>query len=388
MIKVHQTRWQQGKWSQELRPVSLPAATTMLVLVYGDKFLLEDPSLIQDIETTYPDATRVYCSTAGEIFDMEVREETIAVHVLSFEHTRLQAIEADLFTDTNHHQIGKQIMHQLLQPDLKYVMLVADGSLVNGSELIRGINEANELRVPVTGGLAGDGERFDYTLVGLNERPLRGRLLAIGFYGDRLQVGYASKGGWEVFGPERTVTRSASNRLFEIDHQPALDLYKKYLGIHASGLPGSALLFPLAVRNQLNNEMLVRTILSIQPEEGSMLFAGDIPMEAPVRFMKANLDKLVDAVLEAAQESKRHFGNKQAPEVALLISCVGRKMILRNRIEEEIEAVREVLGEATHLMGFYSYGELSPVSSDIHCSLHNQTMTITTLSESSYHGIS
>jgi hypothetical protein len=60
---------------------------------------------------------------------------------------------------------------------------------------------------------------------------------------------------------------------------------------------------------------------------------------------------------------------------------VGRRLVLRQRIEEEVEAVREVLGGAPVMTGFYSYGEISPLNPSARCALHNQTMTVTTLTE-------
>ncbi len=177
-----------------------------------------------------------------------------------------------------------------------------------------------------------------------------------------------------------TVTRSKANKLFEINNENALEVYKKYLGSYADELPGSALLFPLSVKLSATSEPVVRTILSIDSESKSMVFAGDVPEGAKVRFMKANFDKLIDAANNAARQT---FNSMLVPnpKLAILISCVGRKIILDTRTEEEVEAVQEVFGKNTLLTGFYSYGEISPFSDNTKCELHNQTMTITTFDE-------
>ena len=73
-------------------------------------------------------------------------------------------------------------------------------------------------------------------------------MVAVGLYGEHVKLGHGSKGGWDTFGPERIVTKSDGNVLYELDDKPALALYKEYLGDRAAGLPGSALLFPLALR--------------------------------------------------------------------------------------------------------------------------------------------
>jgi hypothetical protein len=264
--------------------------------------------------------------------------------------------------------------------DLKYIFILSDGGKVNGSELVRGIESVVQHKIPVTGGLAGDGIRFLSTLVGLNEQPESGNIVAIGFYGNSIKISHGSMGGWEMFGPEKTITRSVSNELFEINNVNALDLYKQYLGKYAEELPGSALLFPLSIKLPGVNDPIVRTILSVNNESKSMIFAGDLPEGAKVRFMKANFDKLIDAASDAAQKSLVQF-KAEPPKLSILISCVGRKLILGDRVDEEVEAVKNVFGETTVISGFYSYGEISPLNINTKCELHNQTMTITSFDE-------
>jgi hypothetical protein len=351
-----------------------------LVLCFGGKSLLEDSAVFQQVKNRYPSGDILLCSTAGEIYGSTVSDNTITITAIEFEAVTINTsvIAIDEFGDS--YQAGKALMNQLGFSGLSYVMVISDGSKVNGSELLRGINDVVQNRVPVTGGLAGDGTAFESTLVGLNAVPSSGKIVAIGFYGDRLVVSHGSMGGWEIFGPERIVTRSTANELFEIEGKNALELYKKYLGPFADELPGSALLFPLAVKLSGVDELVVRTILSVRQETGSMIFAGDIPEGASVRFMKANFDKLIDAATLAARQAFQHNIPK-APKLAILISCVGRKIILGSRTEEEVEAVVDAFGEQTKITGFYSYGEISPFAPQTKCELHNQTMTITTLDE-------
>ena len=129
-----------------------------------------------------------------------------------------------------------------------------------------------------------------------------------------------------------------------------------------------------------NDEPVVRTILSVNEADHSMTFAGNMPEGAYARLMKANFDRLVDAASDAATSSFTPF-NSHKPELAILISCVGRKLVLNQRVDEEVESVRSVLGPNTKITGFYSYGEISPLTNSVNCELHNQTMTITALSE-------
>jgi hypothetical protein len=233
--------------------------------------------------------------------------------------------------------------------------------------------------VSITGGLSGDGAMFKETYVLWDDEPEKDSVAAIGFYGNRLRVGYASLGGWDPFGPERLITRSQGNILYELDGKSALALYKKYLGEHAKGLPSTGLLFPLSVRAREGERGVVRTILSVNEKDQSMIFAGDVPEGAYARLMKANFDRLIDGAVEAAKTSLDLIA--APPQLAILISCVGRKLILKQRIEEELEGVRDILGAQVTISGFYSYGEISPFTKNAQCELHNQTMTITAFSE-------
>jgi len=241
---------------------------------------------------------------------------------------------------------------------------------------VRGLSRI--LSVPVTGGLAGDGARFEKTVVGLDSPPTEGNIVGIGLYGSNLSVGYSHFGGWDPFGPERVVTKSKGNVLYELDGKSALELYKTYLGDKAKDLPGSALLFPLAMKENADSQALTRTILSIA-DDGGMVFAGEMPEGSIVQLMKANFERLIDASSIAAEQSFSQM--PKGVEYALLISCVGRKLVLGQRIEEEVEAVRGVLGPGPVMAGFYSYGEISTLAGQNKCELHNQTMTITVLKE-------
>ena len=216
-------------------------------------------------------------------------------------------------------------------------------------------------------------------MVGLNNNLETGNVVGVGFYGDSIQVGHGSLGGWDEFGPERIITKSEKNVLFELDNKNALELYKQYLGAYAEELPGSALLFPLSLTSDEYDSKNVRTILSIDEKEQSMTFAGNLPIGSKVRLMKANFDKIISASGMAAEQAASL--NLKNPDLALLISCVGRKLILNERVEEEIEIAKNIFGENTAVAGFYSYGEISPLVKSQKCELQNQTMTITTLKE-------
>ena len=377
-MQTEQTRWIQGKGWMPAAPGRL-GATAQLVLLFGSPACLKQTAWQDEIARAYPKAHRLGCSTAGEIYGTEVADETLVATAIAFEHTRLQGASLKLDEAGGSFQAGEQLAKALPAEGLVHVLVISDGQNVNGSELVAGLMGGLPSGVTLTGGLAGDGDRFQETLVLWDAPPAPNTIAVLGLYSQRLKVGFGSLGGWDAFGPERLVTRSEANILYELDGQPALALYKKYLGEYAKDLPASGLLFPLSLRTEAG-ESVVRTILGVNEAEHSLTFAGDMPQGGHARLMKANFDRLIDGAVGAAQTSFEAIGNT-SPEFALLISCVGRKLVLKQRIEEEAEGVRDVLGKETLLAGFYSYGEISPFNPSARCELHNQTMTITTLSE-------
>jgi len=378
-MKTDQLHWSEDcGWDRSADPGVADAAT--VVLVFGGSGVLRDPDRLIEVAASYPQAELIGCSTSGEIHGTHVSDESIAVTAIEFDYTSVRTAEMVLSESSDSRQAGRELAARLADQSLVHVLVFSDGLVVNGSELTRGFVDALPDGVRLTGGLAGDGTDFRETLIISGPRAEPRKVIAMGLYGKRLRVGYGSMGGWDPFGPERLITRSRGNLLYELDGRSALGLYKKYLGEYADDLPASALLFPLSIRLTVDEPSVVRTVLSIDESDGSMTFAGDLPEGSYARLMKANFERLIDGANDAAVAAFQSTGST-SPDLALLISCVGRKMVLRQRVEEEVESVRTVLGNGTTLSGFYSYGEIAPNAPGGCCELHNQTMTITTLTE-------
>ncbi len=356
------------------------AGSAQLALVFGGCGALRDPNRLMEIAREYPHAELIGCSTSGEICGTHVSDESIVVTAIEFDYTSIRTAQVVLGESSDSREVGRDLAARLFDQSLVHVLVFSDGLVVNGSALTRGFMDALPEGVRLTGGLAGDGTAFRETLIVSGTRVQPRCVIAIGLYGTRLRVGYGSLGGWDPFGPERLITRSRTNVLYELDGRSALGLYKKYLAEYADDLPASALLFPLSIRSTVDQPSVVRTVLSIDESDGSMTFAGDLPEGSYARLMKANFERLIDGANDAAYAAFESTGST-TPDLALLISCVGRKMVLRQRVEEEVESVQMVLGERTTLSGFYSYGEIAPCAPGDSSELHNQTMTITTLME-------
>ena len=377
-MEVQTLTWTSGSgWSGEF-----PAwnSDQTLVLAFAAPELFDDPRPIAELAAAYPEAHVHGCSTAGEIIDTKVADHSLVVAVARFEHSRLTSASATIAESGDSSAAGEALARELAGPDLRAVLVFSEGSVVNGSALVRGLNAVLPETVVVTGGLAGDGPRFERTWIVEGGAAQEGKITALGLYGDQLEIGHGSKGGWDMFGPDRVVTRAEANVLYELDGKPALSLYKRYLGDRATELPASALLFPLSLRaSREDSERVVRTILAVDEDAQSMTFAGDLPEGSIVQLMRANFDRLVDGASDAALMTKRD-APASGPTLTIAISCVGRRLVLGERVEEELEATLEVLPEGAQQVGFYSYGEISPHATG-RCDLHNQTMTLTTIRE-------
>jgi hypothetical protein len=354
-----------------------------LVLYFGNRETLADAERYRELRAMFPDACLMGCSTDGQICGDEIAESGVNAIAVRFGATTIRtAIETA--TNAGDSRIcGEAIGRALAGHDLAGVFVLSDGLCVNGSELVAGI-AAHTGDVPISGGLAGDGPQFTETIVGLDCPPQSGKIAAIGFYGRSIRIGHGSAGGWDVFGPKRRITSAAGNVLYQLDGRPALDLYERYLGAdEIKALPGSALLFPLQIHDPRRpDHQLVRTVLAVDRDKRSMTFAGDMPEGWVAQLMRGNFDRLAAGAAEAAQQARGGLGDINGSDgVAILVSCIGRKLLMGQQIALEIEAAGAALGPRLRRIGFYSYGEITPHATSGTCELHNQTMTITTMVE-------
>jgi hypothetical protein len=377
-MQVETLTFANGDWSAAFPSLD---STSTLVVVFGAPELPDLKRALGELRAAFPNARLVGCSSAGEIAGAKVLDASLSVAIARFDRTTLEVAVTQVDGPDDSHSAGVRLAKALERPDLRGVVLLSDGLAVNGSALVAGVNATVAPDVVVTGGLAGDGSRFQKTWVLDGAEPKRGVVSAVGLYGDRVAIGHGSKGGWDKFGPERKVTRSKANVLFELDGEPALKLYKSYLGDRAEGLPATGLLFPLALRASAGEaKTLVRTILAIDEAEQSLTFAGDVPEGQLVQLMRANFDRLVEAAGDAARRASQPIGGAPRDTLAIAISCIGRRLVLGERIEEELEAALDDLPADTRQIGFYSYGEICPYEAGA-SDLHNQTMTLTTIAE-------
>lgn len=370
-------------WRGEAPP-SCPegAEAAGLVLYFASRATMAEGACHRRLQAAFPDALLLGCSSGGHSLSADIRDDGGVGVAVRFSATRLRLAQEDGADPQGSRACGQRLGAALAGPGLAGVLLLSDGLHVNGSALAAGLADALGPEVPVSGGLAGDGPAFGTTLIGAGDAlPAPRRVAAIGLYGDALRLGHGSGGGWERFGPERRITRASGTELFALDGAPALDLYERYLGEEAEGLPGTALLYPLRIWDPRHPERaVVRTVLAVDRAARSLTFAGDMPQGWKAELMRGGIDRLADGAAEAARRAAARCGGA-GDGLAILVSCIGRRLLMGQRTGEEIEAAAAELAPGTPLVAFYAYGEVAPRPDGGACELHNQTMTVTLLRE-------
>lgn len=353
-----------------------------LLLVFGALPFFESRAVHDELRRLCPQAAIAGCSTAGEIRGAEVRDGTCVVTAVAFDSATVVARSTRLASMADSSGAGGRLAGAMPAQGLRAVLVLGTGVRINGSALVRGLQAGLPPGVDISGGLAADGGAFVRTWTMGPEGCADDQVVAIGLYGDGLRLGYGSYAGWVPFGPARKVTRCVDNVLYELDGERALDIYRRYLGEHAAALPASGLLFPFEMLGErLEKRGIFRTILGVNEADGSLTLAGDIEPDGYLKLMHADTERLIEGAETAAQAALASQGPLPARSLAILVSCVGRKLAMGDRVEEEVEAVVEQLGKDTTVAGFYSNGEISGACSSGRCLLHNQTMTITWIAE-------
>lgn len=351
-----------------------------LVLLFGSKEFICAKEVFDIVRAKYSKAYIIGCTTAGEIYKDEVNDDILTITAINFERTEIRFFSSNIVDSKNCYEKGLEIANIIPKENISHVFTITAGVNINGSRFLEGLVDGLPEKIKITGGLAADDDRYTETFVIANEYAEENSIAIIAFYGDNIKFGFGSVGGWDPFGIERTITKSKENILYELDGKPALDLYTEYLGEYAKGLPASGLFFPLNIWSDDNKYDVIRTVASVNEKERSLKFVGEIPKGYSARLMRANFNNLINGAMQAAEDSVNSI-KYDKPELAIIISCCGRKFVLNQMADEEIEVVRSILGTDVNLIGFYSYGEIAPSGPKGMTEFHNQTITITLIGE-------
>ncbi|WP_407184768.1 FIST signal transduction protein [Bradyrhizobium centrosematis] len=355
-----------------------------LVLYFGSRDGLASGERYRELRDLYPDGHIVGCSAGGQIHGDDISDDEVVAVALHFERTQVRLASEVVASRDGSRACGERLARQLTAPDLAGLFVLSDGLVVNGNELVAGINGIVRPDLTVTGGLAADATKFEQTLVGVDGVPAPNLVAAIGFYGASFRFAHGCAGGWDVFGPRRKVTRSEGSVVMQLDGEPSLDLYTRYLGEEeAAAMPGSGLEFPLRIHDDAEpDRQIVRSVFAVDRNARTLTFAADIPEGCTAQLMRANFDSLAAGAGEAGRQARNALAEGVAGDkLAILVSCTGRRRVMGQRTQDELDAVAAELGEDVVRIGFYSYGEIAPPAASGRCELHNQTMTVTVIAE-------
>ncbi len=369
-------------WTPESgwRGLDNAAVDPSLILFFGARMAMAEHSVFGDLRAKFPGAIIVGCSGGGQIHSDGVLDTGITGVAMSFASTKIRVESAPAHDSFDSFTTGRSLGANLAGEKLAGVLLFTDGIEVNGDELLAGLASSLPPNVVIGGGMAADDDRFEKTLIAANAPPSANMIAAIGFYGDDIRLTSACGDGWKEAGVEFKITASRMNKLYDLDGVPALELYEVNLGEQAQQLPMSGLSFPLRVCDPNNqNVSLVRTLLGIDRDVGMLTFAGNVPEGWMAQLMHAEPLDLISAAAEAAEG--RNMDALADAQVAILVSCIGRRLILGTQSGGEVMSLKNALGGSPAISGFYSYGEFATPTKHQKPRLFNQSITVFGISE-------
>jgi hypothetical protein len=364
-------------WACAADPHPLDGLDT-LVMLFGPASALTDTAALAPLRRHLPHSCWMAAAAPAIVAGRQAHDDGLSATVVRFDRTRVRRFQTDIGPDRSETTAARHLAAALADsPGLAAVLVMVDALQVDGPALVEALVAALPAGLPVAGGLGGDGTAAAGTG---NDGTPQGSVCVIGLYGAHVHMARACRGGSIGFGPRRLVTRSEGQTVLDIDAQPALTLYREYLGRYADGLPEAASHFPLTVfRHGGDHHGVIRYVLDIDPARQSIRVAGDIPTGSQVQLSRAGRSELLDGAEQAARQVAPRLPADR-PVLNLVVSCVGRRHVLGEQTEDELEPFDDHLPDGSLQVGFYSFGEISSIDGQ-RCEMHNMTFTAAALWE-------
>ena len=347
----------------------------------------DQQELLDGIAAAVPGVPVVGCSTDGEISSQGLSINSVVVMALASDTIRFHSAFVEHLSNDSY-GAGAQIGKAFQGIGSRYIQVFSDGLSGNADLIIQGIKAHMGDDVKIAGGTAGDGGEFKRTFQYHGNRILTNSIVAIAFQG-RFGLGTGTACGWFPVGIAKKVTRAVGNVVYELDGQPALQAYERFLGKHAERLPAVGVEYPLGLLGsdseaEEKGYFLCRATMGVDRQAGAIIFAGDVPEGSLVKMTIGNDGDIIRAAKNAARsamEKLRKSDPALKPQAIFLYSCMARKIVLGTRTDEEILAVKEAIGMDVPVIGFYTYGEYAPIGECEHSCFHNETATLTVIGE-------
>lgn len=275
----------------------------------------------------------------------------------------------------------------------KSFIIFPDGVSGNGADILRGCQEVLGSNFPIIGGSAGDAYIFQKTYQYFPQGVTSGAVIGLLVGGD-ISLGIGVKHGWKPLGKYRKITKANANIIQEIDNQPAIWIYENYFGketkiLKEEPLSMMGMLYPIGMKisggeaaAKAEEEYLVRYPCKIG-KKGELICTAELPEGSKIRLMIGNRNSALMAAREAGLNALNGLREKQAKFV-LMISSISRKRLLGRNCYKEIEVIRNIIGKGIPVMGFYSYGEQAPLTSEMYTGesyFHNEAIVVSIMGE-------
>lgn len=267
------------------------------------------------------------------------------------------------------HELLLQRIHQSF-PDIALI----------GGTIVEHLQQALGPHIPIFGGATGDQWRFQQTYQFCGTQVFSDAVPILLLAGD-VCFSYGAVSGWTPISQAGIVTKSHGPTLYEIDGQPALEFYRRYLG----NLPPSGE-YPLAVFATEGSDFCLQGCVTYDPKLGSVTFFDHIPEQAIAKLTKASRDEILAASRTSFMHALETYPGTE-PEVALFFSCGARRYLLGTRTQEEHQLIHTCLPHPIPYIGLYSYGEIAPAGYNSAGRIHNMTFVTLLLGSGSNYPI-
>lgn len=320
------------------------------------------------------------CSTAGEIVNDELAEESIVVLLMDMnrDYYSIQTVSYDIDkVYSNSLTIGNFAKDKFENPAL---VVMSGGISVDAGKIIAGLKYGIGKEVPIYGGLAADDLQMDKTYAFSNNFLTANGLSILIIDTDKIEVSGLASSGWEAFGGINTITKSEGNIVYSINDEPALDAFKKQFGFDESPESKENLLltiqtnYPFQIIREDGTKVL-RTPIVIDEENRALIMAGGVEQGDHFKFSNSPGFEVIEQTVEEFKSLKQ---NRPEADALVLFSCKGRHGAFGPVLEEEVEGLYNYWKKP--MIGFLSYGEIGNTKNGV-CEFHNETCSLMILKE-------
>jgi hypothetical protein len=258
-----------------------------------------------------------------------------------------------------------------------FCITLAESVTVGGVSVINALKSRLGDEFPIFGGLAADQWSMKKTYQFYKREILTDTILVLLFSGNIIfSSGLAS--GWTPIGHKKKTTKVDHNIVYEVDQEPILDFYNRYVGGDYKRVPTE---YPLAVfPNENSEKYYIRSPYTFNEKDRSVTFFGDVPENVVVQLVSGSIEKMSMASESALKEAiEAYKGNK--PEAALVFTCSARKAILGLKVDKEYHYLQKNMPDHFPICGFYTYGEICPLENGRESYFHNGTIAVLLIGE-------